>query len=84
MPPFGLAGKLPARFFRVDHSVYGACAWAVKTSHGWVVYTGDVRLRMGSRSADSEAFIEAARRPSMPPSGLLCEGTRAPKRAKSP
>src|SRR3990172_7380997 len=76
MPPFGLAGKLPARFFPVDHSVYGAGAWAVETSTGWVVYSGDIRSH-GSGSKDTERFIHAVA--SLRPRLLLCEGTRIPK-----
>ena len=69
-------GRLPVRHFPVDHSVYGACAWGVETSAGWVVYTGDIRFGTGSRAAESEAFVEAAR--ALRPRALLCEGTRAP------
>jgi len=71
------AGGLPVRHFPVDHSVYGACAWAVETSAGWVVYTGDIRFGTGSRAADSKAFVQAAR--ALRPRALLCEGTRAPQ-----
>ena len=74
------AGRLPVRHFPVDHSVYGACAWGVETSAGWVVYTGDIRIGTGSRGGDSEAFIAAAR--ALRPRALLCEGTRAPKRGE--
>ena len=74
------AGGLPVRHFPVDHSVYGACAWGVETSAGWVVYTGDIRLGTGARSGDGEAFIAAAR--ALRPRALLCEGTRAPKRGE--
>jgi ribonuclease J len=76
------AGRLPVRYFPVDHSVYGACAWAVETSAGWVVYTGDIRFGVGSRSRESEAFLEAAR--ALRPRAMLCEGTRAPKPGKPP
>jgi ribonuclease J len=72
-------GGLPARCFPVDHSVYGACAWAVETSAGWVVYTGDLRLH-GARSEMTRRFIEAAR--ALRPRALLCEGTRASERAQ--
>jgi ribonuclease J len=71
------AGGLAVRHFPVDHSVYGACAWGVETSAGWVLYTGDIRFGTGRRAADSEAFIEAAR--ALRPRALLCEGTRAPQ-----
>jgi ribonuclease J len=70
---------LPVRYFPVDHSVYGACAWAVETSAGWVVYTGDLRLH-GARSAMTRRFVEEAR--ALRPRALLCEGTRASERAQ--
>lgn len=76
MPPFGLAGKLPVRFFPVDHSVYGAGAWAVETSAGWVVYSGDLRWH-GAAAEDTKQFIDAVA--SLRPRLLLCEGTRIPK-----
>jgi ribonuclease J len=77
-----LAGGLPVRHFPVDHSVYGACAWGVETSAGWVLYTGDIRFGAGSRAGDSEAFVEAAR--ALRPRALLCEGTRALEPGKAP
>jgi len=70
------AGGLPVRFFPVDHSVRGAGAWAVETSAGWVVYSGDIRSH-GSGSKDTERFIHTVA--SLRPRLLLCEGTRIPK-----
>ena len=75
-------GSLPVRHFPVDHSVYGACAWAVETSAGWVVYTGDLRVGVGARAADSERFIEEAR--ALRPRALVCEGTQLPLDEESP
>ncbi len=75
MPPFGRAGQLPLRYFPVDHSVYGAGAWAVQTSAGWVVYSGDLRWH-GSAAEDTRRFIDAVA--SLHPRLLLCEGTRVP------
>lgn len=66
-------GRLRARPFPVDHSIYGATAWAVETSAGWVVYTGDLRFH-GGRWGDSEAFVQAAA--ALRPRVLICEGTR--------
>lgn len=66
-------GGLEARAFPVDHSVYGACAWAVETSAGWVVYTGDLRVH-GARGGMTRRFMEEAR--ALRPRALLCEGTR--------
>jgi len=68
------AGGLQVRHYPVDHSVYGACAWAVETSAGWVVYTGDLRLH-GSRGEMTRRFIAEAK--ALRPRVLICEGTRA-------
>jgi ribonuclease J len=70
------AGRLPVRYFPVDHSVYGAGAWAVETSAGWVVYSGDLRWH-GSAAEETKRFIHEAA--SLKPRLLLCEGTRIPK-----
>jgi len=67
-------GQLRLKFFPVDHSIPGACAFAVETSAGWVVYTGDLRLK-GRKGHQTEDFIHEARK--LKPSILLCEGTRA-------
>jgi ribonuclease J len=64
------------RFFPVDHSVRGAGAWAVETSAGWVVYSGDLRWH-GSAAEETKRFIDAVA--SLRPRLLLCEGTRIPK-----
>lgn len=65
-------GKLNIRCFPVDHSIYGATAFAVETSQGWVVYTGDLRMhgKMGYKT--KEFANEAAK---LHPTILLCEGT---------
>ncbi len=64
--------RLPVRFFPVDHSIYGAAAIAVRTSAGWVVYTGDLR-RHGRRADLTDAFVAQAR--ALQPVALVCEGT---------
>jgi len=61
------------RFFPLDHSIPGAGAWAVQTSAGWVVYTGDLRFR-GERKHLTERFMEEAAR--LQPVALIIEGTR--------
>jgi ribonuclease J len=66
-------GGLGIRRFPVDHSVYGACAWAVETDGGWVVYTGDLRCN-GGRSDLTWKFAEEASK--LKPSVLIMEGTR--------
>lgn len=65
-------GNLRVKSFPVDHSIYGAAAFAVETSEGWIVYTGDLRLhgRMGYKTR--EFASEAAK---LKPIVLLCEGT---------
>jgi len=60
--------------FPVDHSIPGACAWAIETSSGWLVYSGDLRLH-GKRSGLTRDFIEQARR--LNPRALIIEGTNA-------
>ena len=72
--PFnGSIGQLTVRPFPVDHSIEGAHAYAVKTSAGWVVYTGDIRMH-GRRGHQTRAFAEAVR--NLKPIALICEGTR--------
>lgn len=68
------AGGLEVRCFPVDHSIPGACAFAVNTSAGWVAYTGDLRLH-GSRGELTRRFIQEIG--ALKPTVLLCEGTRA-------
>lgn len=64
---------LSIRSFPVDHSVYGATAWAVETSAGWVVYTGDIRT--GGKYGDwTRQFAEEVSR--LKPVALIIEGTR--------
>ena len=65
-------GNLTIKCFPVDHSIYGATAFAVSTSQGWVVYTGDLRLH-GRMAEVTRKFIAAAR--TLQPIALLCEGT---------
>ena len=61
------------RCFPVDHSIYGAAAYAVETSRGWIVYTGDLRLH-GKQGHLTKKFIEEARE--LKPEILICEGTQ--------
>ena len=64
---------LKVKSFPVDHSVYGATAWAVETSAGWVVYAGDVRLHGGYGDFTRRFAEEAAK---LDPIALIMEGTR--------
>lgn len=61
------------RWYPVDHSIYGAAAFAVETSAGWVAYTGDLRWH-GRHSAQTREAVAAMA--ALKPSVLLCEGTR--------
>ncbi|GBD10745.1 Ribonuclease J [bacterium HR23] len=69
----GIGGR-PLRCWPVDHSIPGACAWAVETSAGWVAFTGDLRWH-GAAAHYTRRFIEDLA--SLRPRVLLCEGTRA-------
>ncbi|MFQ5822129.1 MAG: MBL fold metallo-hydrolase RNA specificity domain-containing protein [Candidatus Heimdallarchaeota archaeon] len=64
---------LELRCFEVDHSIYGAAAYAINTSVGWVVYTGDLRTH-GKFKEKTERFVKAAE--SLAPKLLITEGTR--------
>lgn len=60
------------RCFPVDHSIPGACAWAVNTSSGWIVYSGDLRSH-GKRGDLTRAFISRAEK--LNPRAMIIEGT---------
>ncbi len=66
-------GKLPLKYFPVDHSIPGAAAFAVETSAGWVGYTGDLRFH-GRASDQTEKFVDEMH--DLRPGILFCEGTR--------
>jgi len=59
--------------FDVDHSIYGATAYAIETSHGYVVYTGDLR-RHGLFREKTDTFVEKVAE--LDPAALIIEGTR--------
>ncbi len=65
---------IEVRCFPVDHSIYGAAAYAVNTKAGWVVYSGDLRTH-GRNGGETERFAEQAR--GLDPRLLIVEGTRA-------
>lgn len=64
---------LRLRHWPVDHSLFGACGFAIETESGWVAYTGDLRFH-GERGSESDAF--AAGLAALRPIAMLCEGTR--------
>lgn len=66
------------RFWRVDHSIPGSGAFAIRTPAGWVGYTGDLRLHGHSRQRTEKFARElGALRPVL----LLVEGTSLSDRA---
>lgn len=71
LPTSELSG-IPVKRFPVDHSVFGASAFAVETSAGWVVYTGDLRCH-GRAGEDTRRFAQQAAQ--LEPVLLICEGT---------
>lgn len=64
---------LPVRWWPVDHSIPGAGGYAVRTSAGWVAYTGDIRFH-GKAGELSRRFARELAQ--LRPVALLCEGTR--------
>ncbi|MDP6507891.1 MAG: exonuclease [Chloroflexota bacterium] len=80
--PFsGKVASLAVRDYPVDHSIPGARAFAIETSAGWVVYTGDLRLH-GATGHQTLEFAEAVRE--LNPVALLCEGTRVSDKPSRP
>ncbi len=65
---------LEMKAMEVDHSVYGATAYAVETEAGWVVYSGDIRLH-GAYGDKTRKFMADAK--ALSPAALIIEGTRA-------
>lgn len=64
--------RLGLRFFRVDHSIPGSGAFAIRTPIGWVGYTGDLR-RHGHSKWRTENFARALAE--LRPALLVVEGT---------
>jgi len=70
----GEVNGLEYRAFPVDHSVYGATAFALRRNEGdWLVYSGDLRAH-GASGESTERFAESARE--LCPKVLIVEGTR--------
>lgn len=65
-------GDLTVRMWPVDHSIPGASAFGIKTSEGWIIYTGDLRLHGKNAELTRQFFKEAAK---LKPVALICEGT---------
>lgn len=70
----GMLNGIEYRAFPVDHSIYGATAFALRRGEGdWIVYSGDLRSH-GARGEDTVRFAEAAG--ALDPKALIIEGTR--------
>jgi len=65
-------GDFTVKIWPVDHSVPGASAFGIKTSEGWIIYTGDLRLHGKNAGLTRRFFEEAAK---LEPIALICEGT---------
>jgi ribonuclease J len=60
--------------FPVDHSIYGATAFAVRRKDGdWLIYSGDLRMH-GVHGHLTKEFADSAR--ALGPRALIIEGTR--------
>ncbi|MCX6650140.1 MAG: MBL fold metallo-hydrolase [Methanomassiliicoccales archaeon] len=76
----GTINGIEYRAFPVDHSVYGATAFAVRRGKSdWLVYSGDLRMH-GSRGEMTAHFADAARE--LSPKALVIEGTRIGRSAE--
>jgi ribonuclease J len=64
---------LEIKAMEVDHSIYGATAYAVETPAGWIVYSGDIRLH-GVCGDKTRKFMADAK--ALSPAALIVEGTR--------
>ena len=64
---------LPIRWWPLDHSIPGAGGYAVRTSAGWIAYTGDLRFH-GKNGELSRRFARDLAQ--LHPVALLCEATR--------
>ncbi|MEM2619549.1 MAG: MBL fold metallo-hydrolase [Candidatus Hadarchaeales archaeon] len=67
---------LPLLRFEVEHSIFGASAYAIETEKGWVVYTGDLRAGEGT-----ERFVREAAK--LDVRVLVVEGTCVGRREES-
>ncbi|MFU8796421.1 MAG: MBL fold metallo-hydrolase RNA specificity domain-containing protein [Dehalococcoidia bacterium] len=75
------ACPLNLRCFPVDHSIPGACAWAIETGSGWIVYSGDLRLH-GKQGGLTESLISQASK--LRPRALIIEGTNVNRQTNVP
>ncbi|MEM4234713.1 MAG: MBL fold metallo-hydrolase [Candidatus Methanomethylicaceae archaeon] len=73
-------GSFRVNAFPVDHSIPGACAFAVDTPEGLVVYTGDLR-RHGRWGQKTEDFLRVLEKREV--FLLITEGTRLGRDSKT-
>lgn len=66
-------GDISVEPIPVNHSLPGACAYAIHTPEGTIVYSGDLRFH-GHGGKLTQRFVEKAS--VAQPLALLCEGTR--------
>ncbi|MCX6775686.1 MAG: MBL fold metallo-hydrolase [Candidatus Micrarchaeota archaeon] len=66
-------GDLEVTPMPVDHSLPGALAFAIETSEGAVIYSGDFRFH-GLNEKKTREFVEKAS--GFEPAAFICEGTR--------
>lgn len=71
-PAESTVGHLQLRWWPLDHSIPGAAGFAIKTSAGWIAYTGDLRFH-GKNGAFSHQFARDLAQ--LKPVALMCEGT---------
>jgi ribonuclease J len=68
-----MVGDLKITPMPVDHSLPGAMAYAIETSEGNIIYSGDYRFH-GLNEKKTRAFVEKAA--SFEPVAMISEGTR--------
>ncbi|MBI5159616.1 MBL fold metallo-hydrolase [Candidatus Micrarchaeota archaeon] len=66
-------GSLEVTPLPVDHSLPGALAYAIETSKGTIIYSGDFRFH-GLNEEKTRKFVEKAS--AFEPECMICEGTR--------
>jgi ribonuclease J len=59
--------------FPVDHSIFGASAYALRRGGDWLVYSGDLRMH-GANGESTRRFAKRVRE--LEPKALVIEGTR--------
>jgi ribonuclease J len=76
-----MIGRVEVCWWPVDHSIPGACGFALQTSAGWVGYSGDLRFH-GTKAAGTRQFMQELA--ALKPVALLCEGTHPDLSSRPP